>query len=211
MNKSIVWLAALSITLIRVPYVFGYTATMGFVVLVPFAIAIAWMLRQPGRQADRPMTLLIAGLIALLAIALFRGKNAGVGTGGTRDILAQLGSVAAVSMFGVLLFTTARTKTEAWWRLIAVGLAPAVYVGINVVLHFAGFAATGVDPNAVSLAAGTPAETLGTIGLHTERVAFPMNPSVNGMGVVAAVGLPLLRCWPCIPGDWSPRSVSLGR
>lgn len=188
-SALVTFVALFSLVLIRAPYLFGYTADEGFVTLLPFMIAIAWMLRQPRRQADRRLMLLIAGFIGLLAIALYRGTEAGVATGGTRDILALLGSVVVISTFGVLLFTTAQTTTETWWRLVAVALAPAMYVGINVVLHFAGFSATGVEPNAVSYAAGTPAETLALIGIHINREALPMNPSINGMGVVAAVGL----------------------
>lgn len=184
----VTFVALFSLVLIRVPYLLGYTADEGFATLLPFMIAIAWMLRQPRRQADRRLMLLLAGFIGLLAAALYRGKEAGVGTGGTRDILVQLGTVLVISGFGVLLFTTAQAKTETWWRLVAVALAPAVYVGLNVMLRFAGFSAT-VEPNAVSYAAGTPAKTLALIGININREAFSMNPSINGMGVVAAVGL----------------------
>jgi O-antigen ligase len=185
---TLVTLVALfSLTLIRAPHAVGYTAAEGFVVLVPFAVAIAWMLSQPRRGAERSIVLLIAGFIALVAIALYRGKKAGVGTGGTQDIAVQVGSLVAVSVFGLLLFMTARTKAETWQRLIAVALAPSVYIAINIALHFAGFAAA-VDPDSVSLAAGTPAKTLALVGVHIDRVAFPMNPSINGMGVIAAVG-----------------------
>ena len=188
-STLVTFVALFSLVLIRVPYLVGYTADEGFVTLLPFTIAIAWMLRQPRRQADRRLTLLIAGFIGLLAIALYRGKGAGVGTGGTREILVQLGSVMVISAFGVLLFTTAQAKAETWWRLIAVALTPAVYVGSNVMLRFAGFSATEVDPNAVSYATGTSAKTLALIGVNIKREALPMNPSINGMGVVAAVGL----------------------
>jgi O-antigen ligase len=187
--STLVTLVALfSIVLMRAPHAVGYTAVEGFVMLVPFAFAIAWMLRQPRQRADRPIVLLIASFIALVTIALYRGKQAGVGTGGIKDIAAQVGSLVAVSMFGLLLFTTARSKAETWRRLIAVALAPSVYIGLNILLYFAGFA-PAVDPNAVSLASGHPAKTLALIGVHIDRVAFAMNPSVNGMGVIAAVGL----------------------
>jgi O-Antigen ligase len=185
----VTFVALFSLLIIRAPYLSSHTTDENFVALLPFVAAIAWMLRQPRRRANRPLTLLIAGFISLLAVALFRGKAAGVGTGGTRDILVQLGAVLAISGFGVLLFTTAQTKTETWWRLVAIALAPAVYVGANVLLRFAGFSATDVEPNAISYAAGTPAKTLALIGIHIDREAFPMNPSINGMGVIAAVGL----------------------
>jgi O-antigen ligase len=179
----------LSLLIIRAPYFAHHTAKEGLLSLVPFVIAIAWMLCQPKRRTSRLLVLLIVGFIALLAVALFRGKAAGVGLGGTQEILALLGSVAALSAFGVLLFTTARDERETWWRLVAVALAPAVYVGTNVLLRFGGYSATEVEPNSVSYAAGTPAKTLALIGIHINREAFPLNPSINGMGVVAAVGL----------------------
>jgi O-antigen ligase len=146
------------------------------------------MLRQPRRNANRPLVLLIAGCIALLAIALFRGKAEGVGIGSRQELLALLGSVAVLSVFGLLLFTTAQDKTETWRRLTAVALAPATYVGVNILLRFGGFS-TEVEPNSVSYPTGTQAKTLALIGIHVKREAFPMNPSINGMGVVAGVGL----------------------
>jgi O-antigen ligase len=189
-SSLVTFVALFSILLVRAPYLLRHTADEGFASLLPFIAAIAWMLVQPKRRVYRPLVVLVLICIALLAIALFRGKAAGVGTGGTQEILAFLGSVVALSVFGVLLFATARDKTETWWRLAAVALAPAVYVGFNVILRFAGFSSTTeAEPLAVSYAAGTPAKTLALIGIHVNREAFPMNPSINGMGVVAAVGL----------------------
>jgi hypothetical protein len=185
----VTFVALFSLLLIRAPYLFRHTAEEGFIALLPFIAAIVWMLRQPKRQADRPLSLLITGFVGLLGAALYRAKEAGVGTGGTREILVQLGSVVVISAFGVLLFTTARSKTETWWRLIAVALAPAVYVGANVLLRFAGFSAKDVEPNSLSYAAGTPAKTLALVGINIKREAFPMDPSINGMGVIASVGL----------------------
>jgi len=188
-SALVAFVALFSLLIIRAPYLSGHTTNDFFATLVPFLLAIAWMLRQPKRRADRALLLLIAGFVGLLAIALFRGKSAGVGIGGTQQTLAFLGSVAVTAVFGVLLFTTAQNKTETWWRLAAVALAPSVYVGTNVMLRFAGYKSSEVDLNAVSYAAGTPAKTLALVGINITREAFPMNPSINGMGVVAATGL----------------------
>lgn len=185
----VTFVALFSIMLIRAPYLLAHATDERWATLLPFIASIVWMLRQPKHRADLPLMLLLVSFIGLLAIALFRGKSAGVGIGGTQETLAFLGSVTVIPVFGVLLFTTAQDNAETWRRLVAVALAPAAYVGINVILHFAGVSAKAIELNAVSYAAGTQAKILALVGIHVTREALPMNPSIDGMGVVAAVGL----------------------
>jgi O-antigen ligase len=182
-------LASLSILLIRLPYLVGYTANEAFATLVPFLVAIAWMLAQPKVPAYRRLAVLVFTFVALLTVALFRGKAAGVGTGGTREVVDQAATVAVAAVFGLLLLSTATSQVVRWSRLAAIALAPAVYVTANLALRFAGFKAPDVSPSEVSYPTGTPAKTLALIGIHTTRQAFPLNSSINGIGVMSAIAL----------------------
>ena len=188
-SSAVTLVALCSLFIIRAPYLSTFTTTRGFLALLPFIASIAWLLCQRQHHADRRLLLLVTACLLFFLVDLYRGKLAGVGIGGTQEILVQFGTVVVVSAFGVLLLTTAHDAPTKWRRLVAVALAPAFFITISVLLRFAGFSSGEVDRNDISYAAGTPAKTLALIGIHVTREAFPMNPSINGTGVVAAVGL----------------------
>lgn len=176
--------AAGSITIIRVPWLIGYTPTKALVALVPIVFACIWMNAQHKSASYRPLVALTGVYVLILTVALWRGKSAGMST---KEVVAEAGAVAAMAWFALLLVRTAPTQRWLWWRLLALALAPATYVLANLLLHFAGFSQTAPDPDLVS--ATGQAQLLHLIGINVGRTAFPLNPSVNGVGLIAGVGL----------------------
>jgi hypothetical protein len=169
--------AACTLILIRLPLLHGNGRSLRFLLLAPLVVSIAWMWPRARPVAGRGMLGLYGAYVAMLAVAVLRPGRG----------LTDAAMFAIVATFATLLLSSAQDEAERRQRLIAVALAPGVYVLANMLLHLAGVQPPGTGT--VSNAAHTPSSLLSLIGVSALRTQFPMGTGINAFGVIAAVGL----------------------
>lgn len=184
-NPLLVLTALFSVVLVTAPTLFGGGLKFELLFLVPLLLCIAWSI--PRNQRGHGGGLAIATLafyLSTVVIELIRGAHAAIGSSFSAAVGNSLAFVV-IAVFGITLLTSARNPTERWWRLVAVALSPAVYVGVNAML----LQLVGEPTREFAVSQGTSAELLGLLGVSATRVQFPLSLSVNGFGAVAAAGL----------------------
>ncbi len=183
--RLITIVAALSITIVRLPVLLGHKTLLNAIILLVFALCIGWGLPRQRRGSFANWPAAIAFIYAaLIVIALFRGASAGVF--GTTESAASQGLIYLLFVaFGIILLTTARNTRERNSRLLAIALAPAVYVVVNTLMNFAGL------QNSAPLDStdGTPAEMLRFLGISAVRTRFPLALSINLFSIIVAAAL----------------------
>jgi hypothetical protein len=183
--RLITIIAALSITIVRLPIFFGHKTILDSATLLVLILCVGWGIPRQRRGSFASWPAAVAFLYAgLIAIALFRGAAAGV-----FDTTTSAASQSAIYLlfvaFGIVLITTARNTAERNERLLAIALAPAVYVVINTVMNLAGL--QNSEPGGST--AGTPAEMLRLLGISAGRQRFPLATSINLFSIIAAAAL----------------------
>jgi O-antigen ligase len=183
--RMVTIIAALSITIVRIPVFFGGKSILESATLPIFILCVGWGLPRQRRGSLANWPAAIAFLYAaLIAIALFRGADARV-YGTTTSALIQSATYLLFVAFGIILITTARNTRERNERLVAIALAPAAYVVINAVMNLAGL--QNSEPNGST--AGTPAEILRLFGISAGRERFPLATSINLFSIIVAAAL----------------------
>lgn len=178
-------MAAFSIVLITALDVVGNPIEK-LALLTPFLFCIAWSLPRQKRGLVSGIAAAFLFLYLLtVAVELLRAAHSGFAGLSQSTALEDITGFVVICVFGITLITSARNGRERWWRLIAIALSPAVYIGVNTIL----LQIYGQPTMALSVAQGTPSELLGYFGISATRVLFPLSPGVNFTGAVAAAGL----------------------
>jgi O-antigen ligase len=177
----------LAIVWLKLPVVFGSTppTNVRVLALVPLMVGIAVLL--PLRRPDRFVSFqgALVGLFTLLIIIeLFRGESAGVYGSTVLRAYYEAAAICLLLVFGYLYFATALSGRERDRRMFILCCIPGVYVATNVAMRIVGFH----SPSSVA-AAGTPAQLLGLVGIHTSRVLFPLADGVVNFGDTVGVAL----------------------
>ncbi len=188
---------ALSLTLIRASGTFSKTVTTPLVVLV-FILCILWAIPRQRRSVFLTGSALLVVVFALdIALALIRGAEDGAYSNITASG-ARIALYLTVLGLGIVSLTSARDVAERDRRLMAIALAPAVYVLINCLLTVAGVQ-TPVPIGATAGergTAGSQSQLLGFLGIAGGRGQFPLATSINLYSITAAAalaGLAVLR------------------
>lgn len=148
-------------------------------------MCVGWGMPRQRRGSFTNWPALIAFLYAtVIGIALFRGAAAGV-YDSTTSVISQSATYLLFVAFGIILITTTRSKRERTERLLAIALAPVVYVLLNIVMNFAGLQ----NSTAAGFAAGTPAKLLQLFGISAGRARFPLATSINLFSIIVAAAL----------------------
>ncbi len=194
------------IVIVRAPVLVGHTQPFKLLMLLLLWAATAAAAGgerrlAPPREGALALGLLYAGYVGLEVI---RGSNAGVyGSAVNAYQLAVL--FLSLVVFAYMAISRASSELQRERRLVALALAPGVYVTLNVLLWAAGISSPAAQaPGGGSVALGDPSSTLAAVGIHVGRVEFPLANSINLFGVVAAggfaaIGVMLVRRAPQVP------------
>jgi hypothetical protein len=184
-SRAITIVAALSITLVRLPFYFQHKSLLDPLTIGVFVLCVGWGV---SRQRRGSFVTWAFGLMflyaAVISVALFRGADQHV-YGSLESAVNQSAIYLLFVAFGVILISTARDQRERNERLLAIALAPAVYVTINALMNLAGLQ----SPEPGGLNTGSPAELLQFLGIPSDRTKFPMATSVNLFSIVASAAL----------------------
>ena len=174
-----------SLVLIQAPVLFGANASIWAygISLAPFCAAIVSLALMRARWwAATPLWLAIA-YVMLLVAAAFRGGIAGAMSFNSAVLEAvQLTLLATVGMFA---FLREPRESQRARYLRALCWAPVVFLATNLALYVAGVLPAGQYTADSRL----PATMLGLIGVHVNRVQFPLASGLNGIGPTAVVAL----------------------
>lgn len=192
--------AALSITLLQAPSLLGGSTTTKVISLVPFFACIAYCLPRASRELSRPVLLLLGAYVALVAVCLQRGAL--TLTGGGKTAVALAVTLITVAVFAVVVQASATQGAQRRERLIAIALAPALYVAINVALHLA-----GAVSSSTATTIGEPSEIASLFGLNQTRIVPPIANNVNSFGAVA--GAAIAACLVLWRTGWLRRNTML--
>ncbi len=174
--------AATVIVSMRLPLLLGDQ-----LILAPLTIAslaVAGRLATTHRTRLSRSGLVVLAFAGIMGVTVIRGALAGVYATVPSALLEAILYVT-VAWFAMTIVAHAETDEIRRRRLVAIALAPTVFVGTTVLLHFAGFSATGVE----GLAVGETATIPQLVGVTMERVQLPLGGSVNTMGIIAAVSI----------------------
>jgi hypothetical protein len=182
---------AASITLVRIASTFSHkTVTIPIVAMI-FLGCTLWCLP---RQSRNVLFTGAAGLVFLygadVALALIRGAQDGAYvnmTSAAGKIVLYLTTI----MLGMVAVST-RDTAQRNQRLLAILLAPVIYVTINLFLAVGGVQ----NPVPAGATAGTQAQLLSFIGIAGARQEYPLSTSINLYSIVASsslAGLIVLR------------------
>jgi O-antigen ligase len=186
-GRLVTWIAALSITIVRLPIFFGAKSILDPVILVALVACVTWGAQRQRRGSFISGPALIVFVYAVfIGIALFRGAQAGA-YGTLQTAINQSLLYLLFVAFGIILVTSARDVAERNERLLAVALAPAIYVVVNVVMSIAGFESTEITGPTITV--GRPDTILSFIGVSSVRTRFPLATSINLFSIVSAAAL----------------------
>jgi hypothetical protein len=183
---------AASITLVRIASTFSHkTVTIPIVALI-FLACTLWC---APRQSRNVLLTGAAGLVFLygadVSLALVRGAQNGAYVGMTSAV-GKIVLYLTVTLLGMVAVSSAQDKAQRNQRLLAILLAPVVYVTINLLLAIGGVQ----NPVPAGATAGTQAQLLGFIGIAGARQEYPLSTSINLYSIVASsslAGLIVLR------------------
>lgn len=172
--------------LIRAPALFGDQPPLVVyaVTLAPFCAALACMtLLHRARWRPARSTVLACAYVAMIVVAAFRG----IWSGTLSPNAATLESVQILllALLGALAFLRDEDDSRRARYIRALCWAPAVFLAVNVVLHFGGIVAADQE----LAGRGFPATLLGLVGVDTTRVLFPLSGGLNGIGPTAVAAL----------------------
>jgi hypothetical protein len=182
--------ALFSIVIVRLPVLLGHPRILHPLIILLFLACIAWALPRSEHGITSAGLLTLALLYAaVIAVSLVRGSRAGV-------YHSQLSAITegalyfALVGFAVSLITSRRSKGERDASLICLVLAPAVYASINLALYLAGVQSPDAGFSTLQYrTVGSPATLLGSLGVHTGRVLFPLASAINFYGVACGAAL----------------------
>jgi O-antigen ligase len=179
----------LCIVIVRVPAIFGDDAptwAYALPVVVFGSLSALLAANRPALRA-RFIHLVLLGLyVGLTCLSFLRAALAGTLLD-MRGAVLQALVVGLLAVFCVLALLGVADERVRRRRYLAVAAAPALYVAINVVLHFADIRPPA-DVGTADLA-GQPAQLLGLAGIAFGRIQFPLAAGVNNFGAVAGLGL----------------------
>ncbi len=183
---------AASITLVRIASTFSHkTITIPIVALI-FLTCTLWCLP---RQSRNVLMTGAAGLVFLYAadvsLALIRGAQDGAYVNMT-SAAGKIVLYLTIILFGMVAVTSARDTAERNERLLAIVLAPVIYVVLNLVLASGGVQ----NPVPAGATAGTQDQLLSFVGVAGVRQQYPLSTSINLYSIVASssvAGLLVLR------------------
>lgn len=140
------------------------------------------------RSVDRPLLGMLVLLVALTAVALFRGAENGVlgTTGSAVTITLQL---AALAIFAVRFAMAAPSDDALRSRFHALMAAPGILLAVSLVLYFVGSDLPWITlPAERGLAVGAPATALRWLGFADAiRHQLPMTSGVTAAGTLSAM------------------------
>lgn len=173
--------ALFSIVILRVPVLLGGRSALLPIIAALF-VTCSLLAPIPLPRGWRPLVVL--AYVGLLAVSLVRGGLSGA-YGSVMYTVTEAAVYASLLLFGYAFIVGATGDRER--RLAILALAPATYVGVNLVLYPL-WPAREID-SSLSGAAGSSASILASLGVTAERVVFPMATSVNLFSVLCAGGL----------------------
>lgn len=181
-----------SILWLRLPVVFGDTpsTTIRIITLAPLLVGVAML--PPLPRAGRTLSflgVLVGVFVLLMTVALIRGGSTGAYES-LRHVVFQVVGIGLLVLFCYLYFSSSHNHRERSNRIFIACCAPGAYVAVNVLLHVVGFHRTAAlgEPIA-AINAGTPAQLLSFVGVHSTRVLFPFANGVTNFGDIAGVAL----------------------
>jgi O-antigen ligase len=171
-----------SILCLQLPTVIDGGAIV-LVSFVPLAFA-AYLSVLQRRTVSVPVAVwAVALVVTIVALSLLRaGAQTPYAVNGGAAVEA-LRWLAFVGLAALILLLAA----PGWERrmcVMAVTIAPALYVGINVLLYLA-----GLENPAFPSGVYAQAKMLSIVGIDHERVVFPLASGLNNFGNIAAVAL----------------------
>lgn len=174
-----------SLVLIGAPALLGSTQGSPVVFLLtftPFLAAIGVLLARPLRWRVNVWILVALAYVGLIVIAALRGLYfEALSRNFTLREIVQIGLLSTLSMFAFLREPSDRHR-ERYLRALC--WSPVVYVGVNVVLYYAGVAAPQSYKSDVLQVSAT---TLQSFGISLNRVQFPLASGVNSFGPICAI------------------------
>ena len=179
----------LCIVIVRLPAIFGDDAPTWAYALPLLVFGWLSVLLAAGRPALRARfahLVLFGVYVGLMCLSFLRAALAGTLLD-MRGAVLQALVVALLAVFCALALLGAADERVRRRRYLAVAAAPALYVAVNIVLHFADIR----PPAGIGTAdlAGQPAQLLGLLGIAFGRIQFPLAAGVNNFGAVAGLGL----------------------
>ena len=172
-----------SLVLVQAPVLLGDdpSAAAAALTQAPFVLAICALAMRKGQWRASTGMLLAMGYVGLLIVAAFRASYFGTITTNFAIFQAiQFSLIATLAAFAFLRDSRPFARRR---YLLALCWAPAAYVAVNVLLHFAGYDPPGlVEPEK-----GYEAIVLNLLGISSQRVVFPMTAGFNGMAPTAAI------------------------
>jgi hypothetical protein len=182
-------IVSFSLVILTLPVLFGNSQALRLICVsfLILGVVIAWA--QPACAAISGKTALVVGLfLALLSIALVRGSLAG-NYSKLPSTTADIAQYVALTLLAVGFMRSAVSPNSLHRRYAAIALAPAAYIGFNLLLLVLSFWLPIPQPEQESVALGSQSQTLALLGIHLERVQLPLAQSINNVGVVAAAGM----------------------
>lgn len=187
-STLVTFVALFSIVIIQLPNLQTGAHATHLLVLVPFLLSIGWTMTRRQRAAGPYTVGAVALFIVMASTTVLRGAFLGASLS-TKDATITATTYVVLAVFGVLMFEAA-TDDERRARLIALALAPTVFVVINIVLKQAGPYLPLKLSAPVGSAGGTTATLLNDLGFKGAlRTAYPLTSGVNSMGAIAGAGL----------------------
>jgi len=190
-DKFVILVAVFGLVLAQAPKLFGSTTSARALALLPFLCAIAFTSAEVTRPRYHPPRWMLGALwlyLAVLSVMIMRAVGVDSSIATTRSAALVCLQFVILAWFAYRLIAAARNETERWKRLVAIALAPAVYVAFNLLIMKVKLPLITVPPQATGPANGTPATYLGALGVHATRSNLPLASGVNGSGAISAAG-----------------------
>ncbi|MEJ7786753.1 MAG: O-antigen ligase family protein [Solirubrobacteraceae bacterium] len=181
-SRLVALVALLSVTIVRLPLLFGDGAVARFACLLPFVLCIIWAdptSRHDGHRRPESRVVALWAFAILAAIAVYR----------TYSSWSLVATILVTTHFSFRLMTSARNDAERWSRVVAILLAPSAFVTFNIVIQLVSIPGINVPAPDLGLSANSPAEILGLAQISAQRTALPLASGVNGTGIIGATGL----------------------
>jgi hypothetical protein len=157
-----------------------------FVLLVMLAgVAAAMPGGTPKVTGARAMALWL--FVTLTAVSYVRFGLAPIAPFTSRSIYGLAAMLVLATGFAYCALLAPMSPALQRTRRRCALFGPVVFTEVNLLLYVGGFKLPTDATQGTTTA--NPAEILGWLGIHANRVSFPLSPGVNGAGVAAAVSL----------------------
>ncbi len=190
-DKLLLLATLFGIVLAQAPKLLPSGTSFKVLLLLPFIIAIsatsAEIVRP--RYASRKSAIGVLWIYLLvLIVTIVRGLESGGEKETTRSAALLCVQFVLVAWFSFRLLASAQTEEQLWQRLVAISLAPAVFVAFNLLIMKVHLPLITVPAEAKGSANGTTATVLGAIGIHAVRSNLPLTSGVNASGAMSSCG-----------------------